>query len=278
METINDTNYELWLVRYADGELTAAERRVVEDWLREHPVAAEELALYRESPRLERNEGVRYVAAPRPLWGKGWRWVAAAAVVLLLVTPLTLQLVRGGDVEPQQVASVPVVQPIAAVDTVRTAPQHVLPESKPDFFKPADAPVETQVPMEVYENYVPSRPLVAEPMLLAEVAPASIPMPVDTAMEVQHAFAEEVISIEEDTLDYLEQRLLALADDTREGLQGTYLGRRMARRLPENQELLSRMEEARERTPRGIRMVTDLVMKLIEVNSKDNNQQNSITL
>lgn len=278
METINDTNYELWLVRYADGELTAAERRVVEDWLREHPVAAEELALYRESPRLERNESVRYVAAPRPLWGKVWRWVAAAAVVLLLVTPLTLQLVRGGDVGPQQVASVPVVQPIAAVDTVRTAPQHVLPESKPDFFKSADAPVETQVPMEVYENYVPSRPLVAEPMLLAEAAPDATHMSVDTIVEVQPAFAEEVISIEEDTPDYLEQRLLALADDTREGLQGTYLGRRMARRLPENQELLSRMEEARERTPRGIRMVTDLVMKLIEVNSRDNNQQNSITL
>lgn len=282
METIDDSNYELWLVRYADGELTDAGRRAVEAWLREHPAAAEELALYRESPRLERDESVRYVAATsprtRPLWGKGWRWVAAAAGVLLLATPLTLQLVRGGDAEPQQVASVPVVQPISATDTVRTAPQDALPEAEPASFKPAGAPVETQAPMEVYENFIPSRPLAADPLLLAEAAPDATPMPVDTVVEVQPAFAEAVIALEEDTLDYLEQRLLALADGTREGLQGTYLGRRLARRLPENQELLAQVDEARERTPRGIRMVTDLVVKLIEVNSKENNQQNIITL
>ena len=57
---IDNNNYELWLLRYAEGELTAVERETVEAWLADHPEAAEELALYSEAPRLERDENVRY--------------------------------------------------------------------------------------------------------------------------------------------------------------------------------------------------------------------------
>ena len=60
MTTIDNNNYELWLLRYAEDELTATERNAVETWLVDHPEAAEELALYSEAPRLERDENVRY--------------------------------------------------------------------------------------------------------------------------------------------------------------------------------------------------------------------------
>ena len=106
MTTINN-NYELWLVRYADGDLNADEREAVEMWLATHPEAAEELRLYSEAPRLQRDESVRYGAVLRhhtlPLWTSGWRWAAAAAVLLLLLSPVALHLFRGTE-QPVQVA------------------------------------------------------------------------------------------------------------------------------------------------------------------------------
>lgn len=91
MMNINDNNYEVWLLRYAEQELTEAERTEVEQWLETHPEAAEELALYNEAPRLQRDEEVRYVAVARqhtkPLWGAAWRWAAAAAVIAALMLP-----------------------------------------------------------------------------------------------------------------------------------------------------------------------------------------------
>lgn len=91
MMNINDTNYELWLLCYAEQELTDAERTEVEQWLAAHPDAAEELALYNEAPRLQRDETVQYVAVPRqqiqPLWKAASRWAAAAAVIAALMIP-----------------------------------------------------------------------------------------------------------------------------------------------------------------------------------------------
>ena len=105
MTTIDNNNYELWLLRYAEGELTAAEREAVEAWLADHPEAAEELALYSEAPRLERDETVRYAAVSQqhtePLWPALLRWSAAAAVVLALMVP-ALRMGTMGQLEPQE--------------------------------------------------------------------------------------------------------------------------------------------------------------------------------
>lgn len=91
MTNINDNNYELWLLRYAEGELTENECAELERWLYTHPKAAEELSLYNESPRLQRDENIRFVNVPRhqthSLWQVAWRWVAAASVVLALTVP-----------------------------------------------------------------------------------------------------------------------------------------------------------------------------------------------
>ncbi|MGX8713743.1 MAG: anti-sigma factor family protein [bacterium] len=89
MERITDNNYELWLLHYAEGELTAAECEVVEAWLAEHPVAAEELTLYNEAPHLEANQvdsGKTLSSLHFPL-SPILRWSAAAAVVIALMVP-----------------------------------------------------------------------------------------------------------------------------------------------------------------------------------------------
>jgi hypothetical protein len=114
MTTIDNNNYELWLLRYAEDELTAVERETVEAWLADHPEAAEELALYSEAPRLERDETVRYAAVPQqstePLWPALLRWSAAAAVVVALMVP-ALRMGTMGHLEPQEPLVIAAAQP-----------------------------------------------------------------------------------------------------------------------------------------------------------------------
>ena len=111
MTTIDNNNYELWLLRYAEGELTASERETVEAWLADHPEAAEELSLYSEAPRLERDETVRYsrlspfTSHLSPLL----RWSTAAAVVLALMVP-ALRMGTMGHLESQEPLVVATVQ------------------------------------------------------------------------------------------------------------------------------------------------------------------------
>ncbi len=156
---INNDNYELWLLRYAEQELTAEEQREVEQWLAEHPEAAEELALYNEAPRLERDESVRYVASPRrrvrPLWTAVVRWSAAAAVVLLLMVP-AMRSTFIPEAVPMQVA-----------------------ECRPALEQPSEISSETSLPSEtsktrITSNPSPSRdtsPVLPEAPLLADDAP-----------------------------------------------------------------------------------------------------------
>ena len=108
---INDDNYELWLLRYAEQELTDAERREVEQWLAVHPEAAEELALYNEAPRLEKDERVKYAAVPLQrsvsLWPAVAQWAAAAVVVAALMVP-AMRSALVPEAAPIQVAEAPI--------------------------------------------------------------------------------------------------------------------------------------------------------------------------
>lgn len=117
METIDNNNYELWLLRYAEQELTDGEREVVEQWLADHPEAADELALYADAPRLVKDVSVRFAAAvsPRtePLWPAMLRWSAAAAVVAALMVPAI-----GGITEMERIA--PIGVELAAVQQTDT--------------------------------------------------------------------------------------------------------------------------------------------------------------
>lgn len=186
MTTIDNNNYELWLLRYAEGELTSAEREAVEAWLASHPEAAEELALYSEAPRLERDETVQYTAMPQQhtqrLWPILLRWSAAAAVVVALVIP-ALRLGTMGKPDPQQ-------PPLVA--TAQSTPNIPSSQSSPSTPKETIATIDTMVTLETIKTkeskeiqraYSPEEPiLIAQqedtlPLLPQETqeAPSAIP-------------------------------------------------------------------------------------------------------
>lgn len=132
MDKITDSNYELFLLQYAEGMLSDTERDEVEAWLASHPEAAEELALYSEAPRLGRNDTVTYVAAPpRPRLSPFTfylspllRWSAAAAVLAALMVP-ALRMGTMGQLEPQEPLLIAAAQStpqknIVTIDTIVT--------------------------------------------------------------------------------------------------------------------------------------------------------------
>ena len=132
MEKINDTNYELWLLRYAEQELTAEERVAVEQWLEVHPEAAEEMALYNEAPRLEKDESVHYVAAvPQhtlPLWPAVVRWSAAAAVVAALMVPVARMTIEPAPrLQDNMVAT---VQQDSIIEEIEETAVETMPEAR----------------------------------------------------------------------------------------------------------------------------------------------------
>ena len=292
METINNNNYELWLVRYADGDLTADERKAVEQWLEGHPEAAEELKLYGEAPRLEREESVHYAAAVpgrvQPLWPAVLRWSAAAAVVALVAVPLGLWLTNPAE-EPLQVAATEVPGPLAeedgstVVDTVlpvhkviTVGTRRAVSASNPAVFSVADnQSVDNDITDELFADAARCVPT-EEPLLAA--AEVSLPA-ADTARRVpteepvavdmeepsrQLVYVDNLFTV--DSGNVVEQRLLAVNETIKERLQGTYLGRRLARRMPTGDELLDYTDNLRERTPEGVRMMADMVLAYNESN------------
>lgn len=279
METINNSNYELWLVRYADGDLTADERHAVEKWLEAHPEAAEELALYNEAPRLERDETVKYAATVpqpvRPLWPV-WRWAAAAAVALLILVPVALRVAMPHEGGPQVASLQPTLTPaVAEPDSAATKPA-VAPVTKPAVRRPADKPVEPQSDPVPAEELIPSRPMTVESVLLAEemqaeeVLDEELRLPTSDFRPDELPAAEELIYVDNlfavDSGDVIQQRLMAVNETIKGRLQGTYLGRRLARRMPTGEELLEYTDNLRERTPQGVRMMADMVLAYNESN------------
>lgn len=167
MMNINDNNYELWLLRYAEQELTEAERAEVEQWLASHPEAAEELALYNEAPRLERKEEVRYAATTyqhneRPLWGAAWRWAAAAAVVLALMVPglrnvtsPAPRLIADNNATPELQESIEPAVPLEIPEPTVQPRRKATLVAKADIAQPLpQQPIETPAPIEQTEPIV----------------------------------------------------------------------------------------------------------------------------
>jgi hypothetical protein len=101
----------------------------VEAWLASHPEAAEELALYSEAPRLERDETVQYTAMPHQhtqrLWPILLRWSAAAAVVVALVIP-ALRIGTMGKPDPQQPPLVATAQSTPDIQSSPSTPKETI--------------------------------------------------------------------------------------------------------------------------------------------------------
>lgn len=279
METINDNNYELWLMRYVDGDLTADEREAVEQWLEVNPEAAEELKLYGEAPRLERDESVHYAAAVpgrvQPLWPTVLRWSAAAVVVAALAVPAVRLLtpqeqpVVVAQAEPETLPAAtndslaaPVETPaVERRSTVAVRPQQ---EAEPLLAEAVEevVPEEPEPEVVVPEVFVPEvEPLLAEEVV-TETEESTLAAP--AVEEQQLVYVDNLFTV--DSGNVIEQRLVAANETIKERLQGTYLGRRLARRMPTGEELLDYTDGLRERTPEGVRMMADMVLAYNESN------------
>ncbi len=164
---INDNNYELWLLRYAEQELTRTERAEVEQWLASHPGAAEELALYNEAPRLERNKEVAYGATSlqhtTPMWGAALRWAAAAAVVLALMIPALRtntsspapRLIADNNATPEPQESMEPAEPMEILEPAVNPRKKATIIAKADIAQPfTQQSIETPAPIEQTEPIV----------------------------------------------------------------------------------------------------------------------------
>ena len=225
---IDNTNYELWLLRYAEGDLGADERAAVEAWLAGHPEAAAELALYREAPRLERDQSVRYVAtplqpaAPRPLWPLLARWSAAAAVIAALMLPA---LRMGG---------------LATLPPQEEAPQMIAEATLPAAVKEQTKTIATKKNPEKLKRLEKLEKLEA---LLTKDSLSPVPSPTAPLPSTNLiALEEEAAPIPSQSLiaqepDDWGDRLLALNSATHESLSHTTGGRLVSRLLPGNDQL-----------------------------------------
>lgn len=237
MTTIDDNNYELWLLRYAEGELNAEERAAIDTWLESHPEAAEELALYGEAPKLERDEDVRYGAEPQrytaPLWPRMLRYGAAAAVVMALMTPA----MRMGTMERMEAA---------------TAVAENLTEDTLPYTAKAD---ESQAPVRTKERATMAETLASAEETEATVAtdtpeePVTTP-PIETDMLIvfeddpeQAAPVESWSLIVYDNTADWGDLLLAANDAYQESLNEHPLGRLVSRTLPDSRQLEERVVE-----------------------------------
>lgn len=225
---IDNTNYELWLLRYAEGDLGADERAAVEAWLAGHPEAAAELALYREAPRLERDQSIRYVAtplqpaAPRPLWPLLARWSAAAAVIAALMLP-ALRMGGLATLPPQEEAPQMIAEatpPTAVIEQAKTLTTKKNPEKleRLERLEKPEAPL-TKDSLSPVPS--PTTPLPSTNLIALEEEAAPIP-------------SQSLIAQEPDDWG---DRLLALNSATHESLSHTTGGRLVSRLLPGNDQL-----------------------------------------
>lgn len=229
MTTINDNNYELWLLRYAEGELTEAEHNAVEQWLEVHPDAKEMLALYVEAPHLEADEDVHYIGAvpgkSQMLWSVVLRWSAAAAVLAAMILPLALH--QREEAMPVEVAK---VQPVTALTNTEEAPAATPSVNVAQTV--AAIPVSAaEVEPEVY---VMAQDLDAENSEIAKLEAAETLLPAVTYVDNLIAYEEEELPTYDDGLiaydegcerePGLRDLFLAVNDASQPYLERSYVG------------------------------------------------------
>ena len=239
MTTIDNNNYELWLLRYAEGDLTAAEREAVETWLASHPEAAEELALYGEAPRLERDETVRYsrlspfTSHLSPLL----RWSAAAAVVVALMVPA----LRMGSMDTLERPAAPLMAEAGEMDT--TEAMEEIPEKmvkQPTNSLPAmiaavpsidSIPSIPSIPSIDTIIAIPIEIIETNSLIAFEESPAEA-TPVETGSLIAY----------DRSADWGDMLLVA-NDAYREGLSEYPMGRVVSRALPDSRQLAENFVE-----------------------------------
>lgn len=230
MTTIDNTNYELHLVRYAEGLLTPEERKAVERWLEEHPDAAEELSLYQEAPRLQRDETIRYAPAAQPHpWPIGpmlLRWSAAAVAITALMMP-AMRTGRMGTLPQREDMPVMVAEEKTAKDPVVHEEVKYATHRKSDKITAnaevvmAERPTEPTppAPSDTTRTVIPTTHLIA----FEQETPSDEPQKTNAL----------IVRSPDDWGD----RLLALNDATHENLSNSFVGRQVSRLLPDSDQL-----------------------------------------
>ena len=238
MTTIDNNNYELWLLRYAEGDLSAEEHEAVEVWLAGHPEAAEELALYDEAPRLGADVSVRYEFPlpqhTQPLRPAALRWSAAAAVVAALMVPA----LRMGTMDTLETPA-----PLLA-EAVDTKHPNVSKDSK--VLKDSMDLKDSKIPKNL--NFFENKIKKPQEESIAALTDSLEPEIEQTIIEVNTLIVYETEQVKEDTFyttgliaydrsaDWGDV-LLAANDAYRESLNERPLGRMVSRVLPDSRQL-----------------------------------------
>lgn len=145
---ITPENYEGWLMRYADGELTAAERRQVEAFLAEHPDLREELdevSSVRVAPLVATMPGKERLLRREP--AGVWRRVAAAAALLVVAGTTLFFLNR--PAEGEMIAELP-----ASTDTPASPPAPLPQERGVDSISVSPAALARPASPQAAEKYL----------------------------------------------------------------------------------------------------------------------------
>ena len=238
MTTIDNNNYELWLLRYAENELTQEERHSVEQWLAAHPEAAEELALYSDAPRLQTDPSVVYTAKVKlehrtmPLWPIVLRWSAAAAVLVALIVPA----LRMGRTDSVITPTPPIVaEADSIIDTLLEEIIITEPVRKTESPKSYDKEVAATT---THPNFIESIPSIDS--ILPTIPTAPIPTNTliafdDTPNQIETVTTDGLIAYDR-SADWGDI-LLAANEAYRESLNERPLGRMVSRALPDSRQL-----------------------------------------
>lgn len=141
-------NYEGWLMRYADGELTVAERRQVEAFLADHPDLREELdevSSVRVAPLVATMPGKERLLRREP--AGVWRRVAAAAALLVVAGTTLFFLNR--PAEGEMIAELP-----ASTDTPASPPAPLPQERGEDSISVSPAALARPASPQAAEKYL----------------------------------------------------------------------------------------------------------------------------
>lgn len=237
MIQIDNNNYEIWLLRYAENELTQEERQTVEQWLASHPEAAEELKLYNEAPRLQANPSVVYTNKEQlehrtmPLWPMVLRWSAAAAVLIALIVPA----LRMGRTDIIETPETPIIAEAENIDTLIEETEKTEPVRKIESPKYYDKEIASTT---IHSTFIDSTPSIDSivPTISSDPIPTnSLIAYEDTPTEATSMETESLI-VYDRSADWGDM-LLAATDAYRDDLNSRPLGRMVARHLPDNQQL-----------------------------------------
>lgn len=165
-------NYEGWLMRYIDGELSDSEHAEVERFLQDHPEQREEMEELRKlfvTAPLATFAGKEALLKKESLAWTPSRRASAAAVLLLLAGGVWL-LQHNHSKEKSLIAKAEALEP-----TKTTPPQALL--KKTELLEPIEPikPIDPIKPIEPLE--IPELPAPQPPALIAEenTLPSSIP-------------------------------------------------------------------------------------------------------